>query len=456
MNIRKIFLILIMIFIMSSIAYASVDVPEKIRIGLYYGSKGVSSVTLSSPGGLEIGTFDGDDFEIIEELNANEEIVVKKGKNKGSVTVNGIGEFGDSQNVPYFRSLEDRNDEKIIVVNDQKYRGDIEIKRYSDSDMTVINVVSMQEYLYGVVPREIGGNSPYEAVKAQAIVARTYAAKNYNKRIKWGFNLYPTVDDQAYGGYEWENVNSNRAVDETDGKVVVYEGELINGYYFSTSGGYTENSENVWGGKLGYLQAVPDPYEPDNLSKTTWTVELTADEIKERLANNGVDVGDVLDVRPTEYSDAGRVLELEIVGTKSTTIITKSKARTYLGLDSQWYTINDEPPKAVEIIIDDKEDDRQNDEKDDTETEEREEKRRELKPLLQQIINIIENEETDIKEIKEKYNARRSYTDIFVIQGRGWGHAVGMSQNGAKGMASNGFDCEEIIKWYYTGVEILD
>lgn len=454
MNIRKIFLsLVILVFALAGVSYASdVDVPDEIRIGLYYGSSAVNTVTLSSPGGIEIGTFNGKNFKVIDEIDANDKIIVEKGDEKGSVYIDEIGEFGDSDNVPYFRSLEDENDECIIVINNKKYRGDVEIKRYTDSDMTVINVLGMQEYLYGVVPREIGGNSPYEAVKAQAIVARTYAAKNYNKRMKWGFNLYPTVDDQAYGGYEWENVNSNRAVDETDGKVVVYDGELINGYYFSTSGGYTESSENVWGGKLGYLQAVPDPYEPDDLSKTTWTVELTAKEVKEKLSNYGIDVGDILDIEPIEYSDAGRVLELKIIGTDGTTVITKSKARTYLGLDSQWYTVNDEPPQAVEVILDDKKDNKSDEEDDDEETKE---VQRELKPLLSNFISIIKNEEIDLQEIKEKYYARKNYTTTFVIQGRGWGHSVGMSQNGAKGMASNGFDCEEIIKWYYTDVEIV-
>ena len=457
MNIRKIFLILIINLFVVNIAYASIDIPTEIRIGLYYGSKGASSITLSAPAGMEIGTFDGEDFDVIEELDANDEITIKKGSKKGSVTVSGIGEFGDSNNVPYFRSLENRNDERIIVVNDKKYRGDIEIKRYSDSDMTVINVVGMQEYLYGVVPREIGGNSPYEAVKAQAIVARTYAIKNYEKRMKWGFNLYPTVDDQAYGGYEWENVHSNRAVDETDGQVVTYDGKLIDGYYFSTSGGYTENSENVWTSALGYLKAVPDPYEPDNLSKTKWTVELTADEVEERLAKNGVYVGDVINIEPTEYTEAGRVLELKIEGTEDTKIITKSKARTYLGLDSQWYTVNDEPPKALEVAID-REDVKKDEEDKKVEKDETEEveKERELKPLLKQLTSLIRGEKSDVNVVKKEYAARKKYTDVFVFQGRGWGHAVGMSQNGAKGMAENGFTAEEIIKWYYTGVEVTD
>lgn len=461
MNIRKIILILIINLFIANIAYASIDIPTEIRIGLYYGSNGASSITLFAPAGMEVGTFDGEDFDVIEELDANEKITVKRGNKKDSVTVSGIGEFGDSNNVPYFRSLENRDDERIIVVNDKKYRGDIEIKRYSDSDMTVINVVGMQEYLYGVVPREIGGNSAYEAVKAQAIVARTYAIKNYEKRIKWGFNLYPTVDDQAYGGYEWENVNSNRAVDETEGQVVTYDGKLIDGYYFSTSGGYTENSENVWTSALGYLKAVPDPYEPDNLSKTTWTVELTADEIEERLAKYGVDVGDVINVEPIEYTEAGRVLELKIEGTEDTKIITKSKARTYLGLDSQWYTVNDEPPKALEVVINrDDEEDVKKDEEDKKESEDEnkkvEEEERELKPLLKQLTSLIRGEKADVNVIKNEYAARKKYTGVFVFQGRGWGHAVGMSQNGAIGMAQNGFEAEEIIKWYYTGVEVTD
>ena len=216
----------------SVIIYAhEIEVPEDIRIGLYYGSKSVKTLTLSSPGGMEVGIMVDGEFEFIDEINPNEEIIVTRGSKKGSVEVEGIGEIGSTWEFPYFKALED-DDETIIEINDKKYRGNVEIRRFSDSDMTVINHLSMQEYLYGVVPREIGGNSPIEAIKAQAIVARTYATKNYGRRDGWGFDLYPTVDDQAYGGYEWENVNSNRAVDETDGQVVIYNGELIGGYYF--------------------------------------------------------------------------------------------------------------------------------------------------------------------------------------------------------------------------------
>lgn len=488
----------------SAIIYAhEIEVPEDIRIGLYYGSKSVKTLTLSSPGGIEVGVMVDGEFEFIDEVNPNEEIIVTRGSKKGSVEVEGIGEIGSTGEYPYFKALED-DDETIIEINDKKYRGNVEIRRFSDSDMTVINHLSMQEYLYGVVPREIGGNSPIEAIKAQAIVARTYATKNYGRRDGWGFDLYPTVDDQAYGGYEWENVNSNRAVDETDGQVVIYNGELIGGYYFSTSGGYTENSENVWGGKLDYLKAVPDYYEPEVEGNTTWEVELTATEIRNKLEAKGIYVGEVLEIEPVEYTDAGRVLELSVIGTDGETTLTKSKTREYLGLKSQWYTVNDEAPVVKEIDENDlpinKNEDETNDDwwmNDGTENEKDEEEyivinpdykeeenkvieEKEMKPLLKSIIEKIlgekldeeeetadeeENEtkedeikekvENDIVEKQVKYEASRSNT-TFTFRGRGWGHAVGMSQNGAKGMAENGFSCEEIICWYYSGVEIID
>lgn len=468
---KKLFITLLLIvtvlLCLSIPIFAKINVPDEIRIGLYYGSKGAASVTLSSDGGIKIGTLYNDEFTEIDRVGKGETITITKGSSSNSVKVSGIGEIGDSNNVPYFMSCKNSNGLYLISINGTKYRGDVEIKRYSDSDMTVINVLSMQEYLYGVVPREIGGNSPIEAVKAQAILARTYAAKNYNKRSKWGFNLYPTVDDQAYGGYTWENVNSNNAVDETDGMVVTYDGEMIGGYYFSTSGGYTENSENVWSSALDYLRAVPDIYEPQNLSKTTWSVTLSASEVKSLLANRGINVGDIVDLVPTKFSDVGRVTELKIVGTNGTEYLTKEKTRTYLGLDSQWYTINSSAPEVPdydEELVNNgsSEEKRRNTSKDRSDIykyadeEEKEDEDEEPKPLMKMLLalipsNIAKNEGV---ESKQTAYAASSNKGSFLIQGRGWGHGIGMSQNGAIGMARNDFSCEEIIKWYYSGVKI--
>lgn len=457
----------LLIVMMYSFSFAGVDVPESIRIGIYSGTRALETFKISSETGMQIGLVDEDgDFTLVKEIKKNKEVIIKKGSDKNSVYVDGIGEIGDDENFLMIIPI-DKAEVSLLKIDDgekdSRYRGEIEIRRNSNSDMTVINILSMQEYLYGVVPREIGGNSPTEALKAQAILARTYATKNYDKRAIWNFNLANTTDDQAYGGYDWENPNSNSAVDETDGMVVTYDGELIGGYYFSTSGGYTESSENVWGGEVDYLEAVPDPYEPQNLSKTTWTVTYTADEIKEILAKQKIDVGDILDLVVNDFSDAGRVLELEIIGTKGTYLAQKSKARTILNLNSQWYTVNDDEPEIPEydFFVDEKNDIEKDEEDKENEIAEDEIEQEEMKPLLAKIVKAINersflvfNNET--VEIKPQYSARKTNksVSVFEINGRGWGHSVGMSQNGAIGMANNDFSCEEIIKWYYRGVEI--
>lgn len=507
---KKILMMLFILFTfvtMFAVVNASeLEAPEKIRIGLFYGSKAVETLKLSSPGGIEFGVMCDGEFEYIDEVEENEELIITKSDENGAVYVEGFGDIGSRDEYPYFKSIEE-SEGCLIEVNGTTYRGNIEIRRFSDSDMTVINHLSMQEYLYGVVPREIGGNSPLEAVKAQAIVARTYAAKNYGRRDGWGFDLYPTVDDQAYGGYEWENKNSNKAVDETDGQIIVYDGELIGGYYFSTSGGYTENSENVWGGKLDYLKAVPDFYEPEIAGNTTWEVEYTASEVKNKLSKYGVNVGEIIDLEPVEYTDAGRVLELKVIGTDGEKVLTKSNTRTYLGLKSQWYTVNDIAPQAAKYVEEDlpikgedlieeeikednieadfEEDDEENVSKDpDYATDEEnfivKEEPKVMRTLLKKIVASIlgkedlnneeiideekeDTEETaneeddDTEEVETKdinYKALKNNA-TFTFRGRGWGHAVGMSQNGAKGMAEEGFTCEEIITWYYSGVEVI-
>jgi len=479
---KSLFILFVFVLFFSCVYAQGVEAPKDIRIGLFYGSSAIDVLKLSSPGGIEIGTICDGEFSYIDEVGANKELIITRDSENGAVKIEGFGTIGSKNEYPYFKSIENK-EKSIINVNGKNYRGNVEIRRFSDSDMTVINHLSMQEYLYGVVPREIGGNSPLEAVKAQAIVARTYATKNYSRRKKWGFDLYPTVDDQAYGGYDWENPNSNNAVDETDGQVVVYNGELIGGYYFSTSGGYTESSENVWGGKLDYLKAVPDYYEPEVAGNTSWEVEYTAKEIKDKLASYGVNVGDIIDLEPVEYTEAGRVLKLKVIGTMGEEILTKANTRTYLGLKSQWYTINDIAPQAVKIedikLPSNNKDDNQNEIDEDISSKDDEyisvnpdysisedrfvitnEKIDAMKPLLKRIITTIigdKLEETsDSIETKEtKYKSARSNA-TFTFRGRGWGHAVGMSQNGAKGMAEEGFTCDEIITWYYSGVEIVD
>ena len=110
------------------------------------------------------------------------------------------------------------NDPRVISVNSKQYRGEIELRRFSGSDMTVINIVDLEQYLYGVVPKEIESYAPMEALKAQAVAARTFTYRSMGSYKKWDFDVVNTVASQVYGGYDAEKATTNQAVDETKGK----------------------------------------------------------------------------------------------------------------------------------------------------------------------------------------------------------------------------------------------
>lgn len=149
-----------------------------------------------------------------------------------------------------------RNDRLTPVrVNGKAYRGKIEVFVNDRGSLTVVNVVSMEDYLLGVVPNELSLPA-IEAQKAQAIAARTYAWANMNQFGKQGFDLLPTVRSQVYRGFSSESAMGTRAVMETRGMVAMYKGKPINAMYTSTCGGRTENSENIFEFAEPYLRGV--------------------------------------------------------------------------------------------------------------------------------------------------------------------------------------------------------
>ena len=177
--------------------------------------------------------------------------------------------------------------------------------------MTLINIVNIEQYLYGVVPAEIEADAPLEAIKAQAVAARTYTYRNINRYSKWGFDLVDTVDSQVYRGYDGERATTNQAVNETKGKKMLYNGSLAQVFYFASSGGMTANVKEVWGSEIPYLVSVPDPYESQTSYRYIWEKTLTAEEIKKILFISGVEIGDIVSVSAEEYSPQGELQYLE-------------------------------------------------------------------------------------------------------------------------------------------------
>jgi stage II sporulation protein D len=147
-----------------------------------------------------------------------------------------------------------------VKLNGKSYRGKIEVFVNSRGTLTVVNVVPMEDYLLGVVPRELGLPS-LEAQKAQAIAARTYAVANKDGFASQGFDLLPTVWSQVYGGVSAENSMATQAVQQTRGVVATHNGKPINALYTSTCGGRTENSENIFEFNEPYLRGVECSFE---------------------------------------------------------------------------------------------------------------------------------------------------------------------------------------------------
>ena len=163
--------------------------------------------------------------------------------------------------------------QSFLSLNGRSYRGIFQLKNTSRG-LTLINVANLEDYLKGVVPLEMSPDifNNLEALKAQAVAARTYALKNVGRYKHLGFDLTDNQSSQVYGGMSAEHSLSNRAVEETTGEVIVYKGQLINALYTSTCGGLTEDAENVFPGRpVPYLKSVTCTFE----RQPEWRIETS-------------------------------------------------------------------------------------------------------------------------------------------------------------------------------------
>ncbi len=334
-----------------------------------------------------------------------------------------------------------KNNPRVFNINNTKYRGFVEIRRFDKSDMTVINVLPLEQYIYGVVPCEIEISAHPEALKAQAVAARTYAVRNINKYKTLDFNLCNTSSSQVYKGFSREEPETNKAVDDTRGKLVMYERKPARVYYFSSSGGRTENCENVWTGSYPYLISVEDKYEKGDSYNYYWQKEYSSSEIKALLENTGYNPGNILGIQITEKSDSGRAVRVEIQGSLENIVFEKEECRSMFGsLYSQWYDITTDSDITVTGL-----------------SEKTKVQINNAKIMTSEgIKNISGVSSENITIIGANNNSR--YVPIipkkYVFTGKGWGHAVGMSQEGAKGMAQEGFTYEQILTYYFNGTKV--
>ncbi|MBI5047682.1 MAG: SpoIID/LytB domain-containing protein [Deltaproteobacteria bacterium] len=202
--------------------------------------------------------------------------------------------------------------------SDKLYRGDMKIL-INNNGMELINHVNIEEYLYGVVPSESPSSWPIEALKAQAIAARTYVLYQmaYSKERK-----YDLVDDernQVYGGIKAERDATTKVVNATMGQVLVYEGRPIYAMFTANSGWHTADPQDIFGEGLAYLKAFPDEHSRRE-QYGEWTVKKTAREIEKGIEKIGLNMPGITDIKPHTVDKSGRVVKVYITyegGTKT-------------------------------------------------------------------------------------------------------------------------------------------
>jgi len=354
----------------------------------------------------------------------------------------------------------------MIKIDSKPYRGMISFNIINDATLISINRVDLESYLYGVVPCESSASWPVESLKAQTLTARTYAAANLKPTAYYGYDLEDNTTDQVYGGYASEYESTNNAVDETRGEMIYYDGKLIDAVFHSTSGGSTEDSENVWVNALPYLRGVKDEYS--NISPITeWTQAYTKQELIDRLKLYGNNVSNLYSIEITETSKNNRVLECIFSTDIGEIKYTKDKVRSVLGLKSLWFTIGNSGKYHFtnELYANSNTDDASRsgiiDSIIDNDVSESNNKESVLDSGIISGKYIISSSGTESQSrnnfafiSKSGVSIVNNNTSEYNFNGRGWGHGVGMSQYGAKQMATEGFTYEEILKYYYTGVNI--
>lgn len=442
MKTRKIFILFLLlsfIFPVSAKSQSFMQEPD-IKVGIFSNQP---NVVVSA--NTEFSIVDNVTNQVIGKYLPNERVVFStEGK---TVIIN--GKTVSSREIGV--RLKNDNGEYYNEVNRRHYRGRLDIHPTSGKPgLTVVNTLPLEQYLYGVIANEVSPDWPSEAVKAQAVAARTYALHSLHKHIEDGYDVCASTDCQVYGGRDSEALGGMKAVDATKGKAIFYQGQLISAFFHSSSGGYTENSENVWGVAYPYLKGVPD-YD-QNAPYFKWEKKFSVNELEASLKSAGYSIGNLYSIElssltkpPVDAFDrgvSGRVKGIRFVGTSGTVNLSGNKLRSILGLNSTLFDVDIVVPiqKSLEFQITDSAGDHQT-----------KEVLMNLPPYKQKAFL------TDKAAI---HRITRAPLETVVFSGFGWGHGVGLSQWGAKAMAQSGPKgdatyFEYILKHYYQGVDIL-
>jgi stage II sporulation protein D len=328
----------------------------------------------------------------------------------------------------------------ILTWNSRNYRGSFLIAA-QNGKLNLINRLQVEEYLPGVVPREVIAGWPMAVLKAQAIAARTYTLASLQRHQDNHFDLCPYDHCQVYGGASAEQPTTNQAVTETEGQVITYKGKIIDAFYHAASGGFTEDALNIWNNSVPYLKPVLD--WDQNSPHTQWTRTFNWTELQVMTQVAYPRIGRLKQLLPVTFDKNSRVMRLLLKGDLDEVSLTGVQFRSMTGIPSAniqltliygpepyitlWW-LNQKLFPYPEVLT----------------------ARNDIPGLTAEILNPPWDQPDPWAWLQDKEPVK------LIIRGAGWGHGVGLSQWGAKGMADAGFNERQIIAHYYPGTVITN
>ncbi|MEW6493305.1 MAG: SpoIID/LytB domain-containing protein [Cyanobacteriota bacterium] len=272
-------------------------------------------------------------------------------------------------------------DSGFVWIGDRWYRGRTQLVPTSKG-LTAVNHVDLEQYLYSVLGSEMSPSWPLEALKAQAVAARSYALHQRSMAKNPVYDVGDTTTWQVYKGLETEALSTQEAVNATSGQVMTYEGQIILAVFHAASGGHTENVEDIWKSPLiPYLRGVVD-YD-QSAPVYEWTKSFSRREISGKISG----VGSIISMTPERTTPQGRIVTMLVEGDRGKKRLSGSDLRSALGLRSTLFVVN-------------------------------------------------------------------QTGNGFEIRGRGYGHGLGMSQWGARNLAAQGINYQQILSHYYTNATL--
>ena len=352
-----------------------------------------------------------------------------------------------------------------------RYPGGFRYERVNGGNLTVVNIVDMEDYLIGVVPYEMSDSWPLEALKAQAVCARSYAYNSLNHHSSYHFDICNGTDCQVYYGYgggSTYNANAARAVEETSGVYAKYNGKVIETFYSASHGGASESVYNVWGSSLStypYLCGVKDPYEADTASMnpySSWTVSYTTSTLTQRLQSKGYGTGTSVASLDLTYSDLGNVIAVKVnYANGQSNTFKPTNMRSTFGISSIRFQVNSSgsgsggtpdgslpvngsgslPERDSYYVISGSGTVGKTD-------------REDLYAISGSgSVDSVTSSSGGGSSVTEG-NVVHVTGSSYVFEGSGNGHQIGMSQWGAYAMAKRGFTYDEIITFYFPGTTV--